>query len=173
MNRINRLLTLYEQARLEVDKAPGAVFDYSEDCNGLKIIAEIIARINCHGIASIVIPVNSTANVFILPTVRYRHGFKIGTKLDKLYLDGHFFLACQYENNLDSGNFMLMRVDEDGTKADIYTVYNNIAEPIILTQIDFDYSDGAGEVLLRILRLMVSELEIIAEKEFTSRLREK
>lgn len=172
MNTISRLLNLYEQARLDIDKAPGTIFEYKDDHNGLKILAEIIARARRHGIASLVIPVNSVANVFILPSTKFRHSFRIDKKLDKLYLDGHIFLACQYESSLDSGNFMLMRIDEEGKLADIFTVYKNLADPVKLTSIEFDYDDGAGEELLRILRLAVSELEIIAEKELSNRARE-
>lgn len=161
MHVIARLYTYYGQVQDQFDKDPGSIFNYYEDeeYNGLKIIAEIMVRTRRDGFATLFIPTDSVSNVIILPTTKLRYCFQIENKLDKLYKEDNYILCIQREADLQTGNFLLMTLDECGTRAVIYTVLKNRPEATKLTKIDFDYGDGIGTELSRMYRLCISELD--------------
>lgn len=156
---ISQLLSYYEIVSNNLDKDPGTIFNYVlEEERGLMVFAEAIARTRKHGIVSFFIPTSSVAGIYITPGTRLNYGFKIEKKLEKIYKEGHYLLCMQLEDELDSGNFIVLKTDEECKSISIYNVSTNKGTPLPVTTLMMDFEDGVGEELARLYKVCTSEI---------------
>ncbi len=162
MNVIPQLFVYYETVRANISKPAGSVFEYprGED-NGLKLFAELMARIRRKGMASFFVACSSVVSVNIMPTTRFHHGFAVGNKLNRLYEEGYYLLCIQMENELESGNFVILRTNELGEEISIYSVYSHKPEPYQITTLLFDYSMGIDDDLIRLSKICIDEIAMM------------
>jgi hypothetical protein len=164
MYLINQLLTYYEIVRQSVQKEIGTVFGYVlEEERGLMVCAELMVRMRAEHIASMFIPTSSVGNLCIFPSTKYRYGFSIENKLESIYEENHFLLCLQFEDKLDTGNFLVLRINEDASEVNVFSIYKNRSTPFHVTDTLLEYDPFISEQIKRLWALSVSELRIMAD----------
>lgn len=159
MHLITQLLTHYETVRLNIDKPPGTIFNYSsKEENGLKLFAEIMVRTRRRGLSNFFIACSSVTSLLVSPTTKLKNCFKIEGKLDPLFEDGCFLLCLQVETDLDKGNYLVLKTDEQGSTIGLYAVYDHKKVPYAITDMMMDYDMGVSDDLMRLSRVVVGEL---------------
>lgn len=151
------------QAKLQSHKEVGDIFSYDDDSGfvGLKMIAEIIVRLKSLGIASFLIHPDGILNMLILPSGSFRYGFHVDEKLDKFLEKDMYTLIVQHENNIKSGNYVMIRINEEGSRASIHTVYENKKDPVYLISLDLETHDNSDEIIRKLYRLVIGELQTL------------
>lgn len=169
MHVISQMLTYYEKVRTEINKDPGAIFGYFlEEERGLMLSAEIMARARRRGMAALFIPTSSVANICIRPSTKFQHSFQIDCKLDRIYQENHYLICIQSETELESGNFLVLRIDEAGRKIGVYAVYSQKPVPFLITEVAIEYDGDISEDVQRLQKLCLSELALMAQNSAPS-----
>lgn len=159
MHSISQLLEYYETVRLNIDRPPGSILNYSVgDDKGLKLIAEIMFKARRNGLCSLFLPCNSTSSLFSSCNARRKRSFNIEDKLDYLIEDSYHLLCMQTEYDLDKNNFLVLKIHELGSSIGLYVVYENKHKPYAITNIMLDYQMGIEDDLKRLSTVIVGEL---------------
>lgn len=169
MFTIAQLLHYYEIVNNHIERDPGTIFNYRpEEDRGLMVFAEIVARSRTRGVVSLYIPTSATAGLYITPNTFLRYGFRIERKLDKIYKEGHYLLCLQFESELESGNFLVLKTDERCENLTVFAVSGNQPTPIAVTTMLFDFDEGISEDLVKLYKVCESELSLMSPKPRTS-----
>ena len=153
-----RLFLLLDQARLQMHRPVGEIFDYENGFIGLKMLAEIIVRLIPQGMASLLLPPDGVHNILTLPSGNYKYGFQLDNKLEKINDDKHYLLALQYENKLHLQNYIIIKVDEEGSGIYMYLVSRDMKIAQYVTYFDENTHDNKIAMLSAIFRVTLAEL---------------
>lgn len=158
MHAAARLFLLLDQARLQMHRPIGEIFDYENGFIGLKMLAEIIVRLKPQGMASLLIPPDGVYNILTLPSGEYKYGFQLDNKLDKINDTKHYLLVLQYERFLHLQNYLIVKVDEEGTGLYIYLVNREKKVAEYITYFDENSHDSKIAMVSAIFRITLAEL---------------
>lgn len=159
MNVISRLFIMMDQVRLQMHRPVGEIFDYCSGFNGLKMMAEAIQRGRVKGIASLLIPPDGVHSILTTPSGKCVSDFNIDEKVQQTKRPGRYLLLIQYEVFLWTGSYLLIEIDEEGTDARLFLNYRSHSKPTLLTELDLSLVESEHQLLSRVFRIAVGELE--------------
>jgi hypothetical protein len=161
MNIIARLFLFYEQVQLQQHREIGGIFDYEGDFLGPKMIAELIVRFKAFKVASMLFPPNGVDNILTLPSGKYRTGFRLDHKITDLFEKKHFIVVMQREAYIESGNYILIKVSEDGTNVYMYRVMDINSQPVLITNLELECLETHAMVVKKMYDIALGEMESI------------
>lgn len=164
MNVISRLFIMFDQVRLQMHRPIGEIFDYTNGFNGLKMMAEAIQRGRVKGIASLLIPPDGVHSILTIPSGKCSAGFRIDGKVQAVKSPQSYLLLMQYEIFLQTGCYLMIDIDEEGTEAKLYVNRQDRHLPHLLTSIDLQYVESEHQLLDKVFRVAVGELRFLNEE---------
>jgi hypothetical protein len=165
MEIIIQLITFYEKVRQEINKDPGSIYSYFvEEDRGLLVAAEFMARVRRKGMGVFFIPTSSVGNLLILPTPRCQNTFLIDSKLDRIYTENHYLICVQIEAEMDTGNYLVLRISENASAVELFAIYKNKPMPFKIADIILNFDNNIKEDFSRMLGILSSELELMQMK---------
>lgn len=165
MDIILQLISLYEKVRDEINKDPGSIFGYFiEEDRGLMVTAELMARVRRKGMGAFFIPTSCVGNLLVLPSPRCQNTFLIDSKLDRIYEENHYLICVQLEAEIDTGNYLVMRISENANAVELFAIYKNKPMPFKIADIILNFDKNITEDFTRMLGILSSELELMQMK---------
>lgn len=163
MNIIARLFLFYEQVQLQQHREIGEIFDYEGDYTGPKMLAELIVRMKAFKVASMLFPPNGVDNILTLPSGKYRSGFRLDYKITDLFEKKYFIVVMQREAYIESGNYVLIKISEDGNSVFMYRVLDINSHPVMITNMDLECLETHSMIMRKMYDIALGEMEVIVE----------
>jgi len=161
MNIISRLFLFYEQAELQKHRPIGDIFNYESDFVGPKMLAEFVVRMKEYTVASLLFPPNGVDSILTLPSGKYRSGFHLDHKIEGLFEKKHFILVMQREAFIETGNYVVLKISEEGDRVYMYYVLETHTTPVLFTNLELDLLETHSVIVEKMFQIVLGEMETV------------